>query len=94
MSNDKLATSLAWVLVALPSTAELVPNLSISPEVHFVLLVLALIGGAILKQGNPMGGGRGSLTAEERREIAAEQERIRMGLARREMERKAAGRNG
>lgn len=72
MSNDKMVTALALVLVALPGTAQAIPNLSISPEMNFVLLALAILGGAILKQQNGSG-----LSDEDVRRIAVERERLR-----------------
>jgi hypothetical protein len=72
--NDKLVTALAGVLVVLPGTAALVPDLHLTPEVSFVLLILSLVGAAILKQQNPLGA---TLSDEDVRRIATERERIR-----------------
>lgn len=70
-SNDKLLTALATVLVALPGTASLVPHLDLTPLGQFLLLVLAMAGGAILKfQPGP------SLSDEDVKRIAAERERL------------------
>lgn len=79
MDYDKLLTGVAGVLVALPNLAGTVAGLDLSPSEHFVLLIVSLIGAAVLKQTKPVGR---SLTAEDVRRIAAEQERIRMGLVR------------
>lgn len=87
MTNDKLLTALATVLVALPGTASLVPNLDLTPLGQFILLALALLGAAVLKH-QP----GAEMSAEDVRRIAAERERIRMGLARQEAERKASQR--
>ncbi len=86
MTNDKLLTALATVLVALPGTASLVPNLDLTPLGQFILLVLALVGAAVLK----MQPGAG-MSEEDVRRVAAAQERIRMGLARQQQERAARG---
>jgi hypothetical protein len=72
MSNEKIVTALAGVLVLLPNTAALVTGLTLTPAENFVLLVLAGVGAAILKQ-QPGGG----LSDEDVRRIAQERERIR-----------------
>lgn len=72
MSNEKLVTALAGVLVLLPNTAALVTGLTLTPTEHFVLLVLAGVGAAILKQQSGA-----SLSDEDVRRIAVERERIR-----------------
>lgn len=72
MTNDRLLTAVAAVLVALPGTASLVPNLDLTPLGQFILLVLALVGAAVLKH-QPGGG----LSDEDVRRIAAERERLR-----------------
>lgn len=71
---DGLITALAGVLVLLPNTAALVTGLQLSPGENFVLLILAGIGAAILKQQKPVGG---NLSDEDVRRIAAERERLR-----------------
>ena len=86
MTNDKILTALATVMVALPGTAALVPDLDLTPTAQFVLLVLALLGAAILKY-QP---GAAMSDADVRR-IAAQQERIRMGLVRQEQNRRVSG---
>ena len=86
MTNDKMLTALATVMVALPGTAALVPDLDLTPTAQFVLLVLALLGAAILKY-QP---GAAMSDADVRR-IAAQQERIRMGLVRQEQNRRVSG---
>lgn len=86
MSNDKILTALATVMVALPGTAALVPDLDLTPTAQFVLLVLALLGAAILKF-QP----GAAMSDEDVRRIAAQQERIRMGLARQEQNRRVSG---
>lgn len=72
---DKVLTAIATVLVGLPA---LVPTLmrpeDVTPQITFVVALLALIGGAILKQSKPIGGG---LSDEDRRAIAKEQEEQR-----------------
>lgn len=72
MSNEKIVTALAGVLVLLPNTAALVTGLTLTPTENFVLLVLAGVGAAILKQQNGA-----SLSDEDVRRIAVERERIR-----------------
>lgn len=72
MSNEKIVTALAGVLVLLPNTAALVTGLTLTPTENFVLLVLAGVGAAILKQQNGA-----SLSDEDVRRIALERERIR-----------------
>ena len=86
MTNDKILTALATVMVALPGTAALVPDLDLTPTAQFVLLVLALLGAAILK----FQPGAAMSDADVRR-IAAQQERIRMGLVRQEQNRRVSG---
>ena len=80
MSNATLLTVLAGVLVALPGTAALVPNLDLTPLRQFILLVLALIGAAILRQQRPSGERvteDGELSDQEVERIAQARERIR-----------------
>lgn len=72
MTNDKLLTALATVLVALPGTASLVPNLELTPLGQFILLVLALIGAAVLKL-QPGAG----LSNEDVQRIAVAREQLR-----------------
>lgn len=72
MSYDKLLTALATVLVALPGTASLVPNLELTPLGQFLLLVLALVGAAVLKLQPGT-----ALSDEDVARIAAERERLR-----------------
>jgi len=72
VSNANLIAALATVLVALPGTASLVPNLDLTPLGQFILLVLALVGAAVLKLQPGM-----SLSDEDVRRIAAERERMR-----------------
>lgn len=43
------------VLIALPGTLQLVPDLGLTPLANAVLLVLALIGGTVLSQLPPAG---------------------------------------
>lgn len=67
-----MVTALAGVLVLLPNTAALVTGLTLTPTENFVLLVLAGVGAAILKQQNGSG-----LSDEDVRRIAVERERLR-----------------
>lgn len=76
MTNDNLLTALAGVLILLPGTAALVPDLDLTPTAEFVLIVLSLVGAAIMKQTKPAGRGD-ALSDEDVRRIAAERERIR-----------------
>lgn len=100
---DKLVTALAGVLVALPSTLALVPDLELSPAANAAMLVLALIGAVLLKQQPPSGSGalspegvkqepdENGLSDEDVERIAQARERIR----RAEIARiKAAGQSG
>ena len=91
MTTDNLLTAIAGVLVALPGTVALVPDLRVSPEFQAALLILALVGAAILKQSRPAGSKDGELSDADVRRIAAQQERIRMGLVRQEQNRRVSG---
>lgn len=72
MTTDNLLTVMAGVLVALPGAALVIPDLNLTPEAQFALLVLSLVGGAILK----LQPGSGLSDADVQR-IAAERERLR-----------------
>lgn len=73
MNTDGLITALAGVLVLLPNTAALVVGLQLTPGEQLVLLVLAGIGAAILKQQNPSG----SLSSEDVRRLQDELARLK-----------------
>lgn len=72
---DKVLAAIATVLVGLPA---LLPTLmkpeEITPQITFAVALMALLGGAILKQSKPIGGG---MSDADRRAIAEEQERLR-----------------
>lgn len=58
MSEKVLANMLraiCGILVALPATLQLVPDLALTPGNNAFLLVLALVGGTILSQLPPAG---------------------------------------
>lgn len=76
MRNENLIRALAGVMVLLPNTAAAVAGLELTPSENFVLLVLAAVGAAILSELKPST--RTALTDEDRKRIAAEQERLRM----------------
>ena len=78
MIYANILRAVCGVLIALPGTLQLVPDLGLTPLANAVLLVLALIGGTVLSQLPPAGEsptiGRlmrdiDSLTPEERRDL-------------------------
>lgn len=65
MSYVNVLRAVCGVLIALPGTLQLVPDLGLTPLANAVLLVLALIGGTALSQLPPAGRSTiGTLLAE------------------------------
>ena len=65
MISVNILRAVCGVLIALPGTLQLVPDLGLTPLANAVLLVLALIGGTVLSQLPPAGRSNiGDLMAE------------------------------
>lgn len=75
MTNAHIITTVALVLVGLPGVLNAVPDLEMTPAFNALLLVLALIGGVVLKQQAPTGDR--PLSDADVARIAAERERLR-----------------
>lgn len=77
MNAEMIARALCGVLVALPGTLALVPDLALTPGQNAVFLVLALVGATVLSQLPPVGKrpDPDRLTAAQTRQVADELER-------------------
>ncbi len=77
MTAEMIARALCAVLVAVPGTLALVPDLDLTPGQDAVFLVLSLIGATILSQLPPAGKrvDPDALTARQTRQVADELER-------------------
>lgn len=77
MSVEMSLRAICGVLVALPGTLALVPDLALTPAQNAVFLVLALVGATVLSQLPPVGKrpDPDALTAKQTRQVADELER-------------------
>ena len=76
---DKVLTAIAGAFVLLPGTVSaLVPEAASDPRIMVVLIMLAAVGAAILKQSPPALQRDSGLSDDDVKRIAAEQERLRL----------------
>lgn len=77
MTLDMILRAICGVLVALPGTLALVPDLALTPAQNAVFLVLALVGATVLSQLAPAGKkvDPDALTKAQTKQLADELER-------------------